>query len=154
MTAGYHPQTGPPGFLAATADQARVVLAAEGPDATYEAGMDFAGLAGRAMGATPKGDYLAEFPVSLSWVWGSLTDEMDAPGRGSPEQDAAAVRHMRQAATEWLEVVNSPDGAAAYLDRWLYEECGYARPESPSGQADSRSSTASSGVAASPSREP
>ena len=46
------------------------------------------------------------------FIWGALTDEMDAPGRGSPEQDAAAVRHMKQAAAEWLTVVDSPQNSS------------------------------------------
>ncbi|GAB2621428.1 hypothetical protein Aab01nite_77770 [Paractinoplanes abujensis] len=130
MKAGYYPESGPPGFLAAAAAQARLVLAAGDPDATYEAGLDFAGLAGRALGAAPAGEPIADFPAALSWIWGSLTDEMDAPGRGAPDQGAAAVRHMRRAATEWLEVLGSPvpGAVAAYLDRWLHEECGYERP--------------------------
>lgn len=73
----------------------------------------------------PEGEYIAEIPASLYLIWGALTDEMDAPGRGSPEQDEAAVRHMKRAAAEWLTVVDSPKDRAAYLDRWVHDECGY-----------------------------
>ncbi|KOX04709.1 hypothetical protein ADK66_26845 [Micromonospora sp. NRRL B-16802] len=91
---------------------------------TYDAGLEFQGLAMEAMAETPKGEYLPDIPTALNLIWGALTDEMDAPGRGSPEQDAAAVRHMKQAAAEWLAVVDSRVGRAAYLDRWVHDECG------------------------------
>jgi hypothetical protein len=94
---------------------------------TYDAGLAFLGLAVTAMSETPEGEYLAETPAALNLIWGALTDEMDAPGRGSPEQDAAAVRHMKQAAIEWLTVVEMPNDRAAYLDRWVHDECGYER---------------------------
>jgi hypothetical protein len=54
---------------------------------------------------------------------------MDAPGRGSPEQDAAAIEHMKRAAAEWLAVLDSPESRAAYLDRWVFDECGYERKQ-------------------------
>lgn len=94
---------------------------------TYDAGMAFLGLAMSAMPEGAEGKYLAEESTALWLIWGSLTDEMDAPGRGSPELDASAVRHMKQAAAEWLAVVNDPSDRGAYLDRWVHEECGYVR---------------------------
>jgi hypothetical protein len=121
------PENGPEGFLAATADQARLVLEVEDGWPTYYAGLAFQGLAVSAMSKTPVGDYLPEIPTALNLIWGALTDEMDAPGRGTPQQDDAAVRHMKQAAAEWLTVVSSPEGRAAYLDRWVHDECGYER---------------------------
>ncbi|MFI7080445.1 hypothetical protein ACIBO1_24380 [Micromonospora sp. NPDC049903] len=127
MAGRRHSEHGPEGFLAATADQARLVLDAEEGWPTYDAGLEFQGLAVRAMIQTPAGDYLPDIPTALNLIWGALTDEMDAPGRGSPEQDAAAVRHMKQAAVEWLAVVDSPVDRATYLDRWVHEECGYRR---------------------------
>ena len=127
MADGWDPETGPEGFLAATADQARRVLDADGGVPTYDVGLEFQGLATRAMSVTPEGEYLAEIPAALNLIWGALTDEMDAPGRGSPEQDAAAVRHMKLAAGEWLVVVDLPEDRAAYLDRWVHDECGYER---------------------------
>ncbi|WP_412541289.1 hypothetical protein R8Z50_01345 [Longispora sp. K20-0274] len=99
---------------------------------TYDAGLEFQGLAMNAMSATPVGEYIAEIPVALNLIWGALTDEMDAPGRGSPAQDEAAVRHMKQAAAEWLVVVDLPEGRAGHLDRWVYDECGYERKASSS----------------------
>ncbi|HVA61499.1 MAG TPA: hypothetical protein VNG13_13325 [Mycobacteriales bacterium] len=65
--------------------------------------------------------------MALYLIWGAWTDRMDASGRGSPEQDATAVRHMKRAATEWLTVVDLPGDRAAYWDRWVHEECGYER---------------------------
>jgi len=103
------------------------VLDAEEGWPTYDAGLKFLGLTMSAMSETPAGEYLPDIPVALHLIWGALTDEMDAPGRGSPEQDAAAVRHMKQAAAEWLEVVDSPRDRTAYLVRWVHDECGYER---------------------------
>ncbi|MET8282179.1 hypothetical protein [Micromonospora sp. NPDC005174] len=125
MAGHWHPQDGPEGFLEATTHQARLVLDVEEGLPTYEAGRDFQGMAIQAMVTIPEGEYMPETPTALNLIWGALTDEMDAPGRGSPEQDVAAVRHMRRAATEWLAVVDSRGGRVAYLDRWLHEECGY-----------------------------
>jgi hypothetical protein len=130
VAGGWHPESGPEGFLAATVDQARLVRDAEEGWPTYDAGLAFQGLVMSAMSDTPEGKYLAKIPTALYLIWGALTDEMDAPGRGSPEQDAAAVRHMKQAATEWLMVVDSPEDRAAYLDRWVHDECGYERKPS------------------------
>ena len=127
LARGWDPESGPQDFLATTVRQAHLVLDAEDDAATYDAGLDFSGLALRAMAATPQGEYIAATPAALSLIWGELTDEMDAPGTGSPEQDAAAVRRMKKAAGEWLAVVNSPADRAAYCDRWVYEECGYRR---------------------------
>ncbi|MEU8284259.1 hypothetical protein AB0C01_07955 [Micromonospora sp. NPDC048905] len=132
MAGRWHPEHGHEGFLGVTANQARLVLDVEEGWPTYDAGLEFQGLAMRAMSETPAGEYLPDIPTALNLIWGALTDEMDAPGRGSPEQDAAAVRHMKQAAAEWLAVVDSRVARAAYLDRWLHDECGYQRmaPES------------------------
>jgi hypothetical protein len=132
---GWHPVSGPECFLAATVDHARLVREAEEGGPTYDAGLAFQGLAMTAMCVTPEGEYAAEIPASLYLIWGALTDEMDAPGRGSPEQDDAAVRHMKQAAAEWLTVVDSPKDRAVYLERWVHDECGYERKSSGSNQA-------------------
>jgi hypothetical protein len=32
---------------------------------------------------------------------------------------------MKKAAAEWLAVVDLPQERAAYLDRWVYDECGF-----------------------------
>ncbi|MBQ0905283.1 hypothetical protein [Micromonospora sp. U21] len=132
MAGRWHPEHGPEGFLGVTADQARLVLDVEEGWPTYDAGLEFQGLAMSAMSDTPEGEYLPDIPTALNLIWGALTDEMDAPGRGSPDQDAAAVRHMKQAAAEWLAVVYSRVDRAAYLDHWVHDECGYQRmaPES------------------------
>jgi len=106
------------------------VLDVEEGRPTYDAGLAFLGLAMSAMSETPDGEYLPAIPGALYLIWGALTDEMDAPGRGSPEQDDAAVKHMKQAAAEWLTVVDSPEYRAAYLDRWVHDECGYERKPS------------------------
>lgn len=116
----------PAAFFAATVDRAQRVLDADDGWPTYHARVAFQGLAISVAAASdsptrfPQGE-----PMALYLIWGALTDEMDAPGRGAPEQDAAAVRHMKKAAADWLTVVDEPELRAAYCDRWVHEECGY-----------------------------
>ena len=78
-----------------TADQAHRVLGTENNDQTYEAGIYFADLAA----------------AGLS-VHSELTNAMDA----------LAVRQMKRASAEWLEVVHLPERRSAYLDRWVHDE--------------------------------
>lgn len=84
-------------------------------------------LAMAAMSETAEGGGIAEAPAALYLLWAALTDEMDAPAPRSPQRDTAAVRRMKQAAAEWLTVVDRPAGRSAYLDRWVHDECGYQR---------------------------
>ena len=126
MTGGRLTGNGPEGFLDASAEAARSVLAADEGWPTYHAGIAFEGVAINAMSLTA-GEYLDEVAVEVHRIWGALTDEVDAPGRGSPEHLASAVRRMKRAAAEWLLVLDAPDQRAAYLDRWAYDECGYER---------------------------
>ncbi len=128
MATAEEPRSSTDAFFAATEDRARRVVEADEGWPTYHAGIEFQSLAmsvASSQDAPPQ--YPNEEPMALYLVWGALTDAMDAPGRGSPEQDAAAVRDMKRAAAEWLTVVNAPDGRAAYCDRWVHEECGYER---------------------------
>jgi len=60
VAGGWHPASGPEGFLAATVDQARLVRDAEDGGPTYDAGVAFQGLAMGAMAGIPEGEYLAE----------------------------------------------------------------------------------------------
>ncbi|QEG40196.1 hypothetical protein [Roseimaritima ulvae] len=57
-------------------------------------------------------------------IWGSLTDWVE----NRPDETLQAETKMRQAAKEWLEL-NRDDAneEKAYLDRWVYDEMGYAR---------------------------
>lgn len=71
--------------------------------------------------------YPNEEPMALYLIWGALTDAMDAPGRGSPEEDGTAVRDMKRAAAEWSVAVDTPEDRAAYCERWVHDECGYER---------------------------
>lgn len=120
--------TEPAAFLAATAEHARRVIDAEGGWPTYHAGIAFQSLAmSLAASHDAPAQYPNEEPMALYLIWGALTDAMDAPGRGSPEQDAEAVRDMKRAAAEWLAVIETPADRAAYCDRWVHEECGYER---------------------------
>ena len=57
-------------------------------------------------------------------IWGSLTDWVE----NRPEEKPQAELKMRQAATEWLELDHdNASDEKAYLDRWVYDEMGYAR---------------------------
>lgn len=120
----------PDAFFEATADQARRVLDADTGWPTYDAGMALLGLAMGVMSAEAPSRFAGEEPVALCLIWGSLTDEMDAPGRGSADQDTVAVDRMKRAAAEWLAVVHAPEERAAYCDRWVHHECGYERKQS------------------------
>lgn len=111
------PENEPETFFAATAKQARDVLQADEGWPTYKAGISLQSLAMSVMSADAPNKYPDEEPMALYLVWGALTDEMDAPGRGSPEQDAAAVRRMKRAAEEWLTVVGERELRMAYLDQ-------------------------------------
>jgi hypothetical protein len=95
-------------FLVATEHQARQVLAAEGLWPTYDAGNNFMDVRLSGMEVDPADGFLRQVPTDLYLVWAALTDEVDAPGRGSPEQDAAALAHMKRAAVEWLDDSRSP----------------------------------------------
>jgi hypothetical protein len=121
-------------FLEASKSEAHKVLDPEEGHFTYLAGVAFNGLAQRAMTANLDDEYLPEIPTAIFLIWAALTDEMDAPGRGSAEQDAAAVRHMKRAAADWLTVVDSREDRSAYLDHWQYHECGYRRSASNDAQ--------------------
>lgn len=56
-------------------------------------------------------------------IWGSLTDWIE----NCPEETPQAESKMRQAAKEWLELNHNDEEEKAYLDRWVYDEMGYAR---------------------------
>jgi hypothetical protein len=56
-------------------------------------------------------------------IWAALTDRWEL----KPEERAEAAVEMRQAATEWLPVKDGSTSRETYLDRWMYEICGYER---------------------------
>jgi hypothetical protein len=116
-------------LLQSTRVAAEHVLDAEEGEPTYRAGMDFVSLAVGAMSSDVSDTTAAnDMPMGIYVVWGALTDEWDAPGRG-PAERGAAVQRMKRAALEWRSAVESPRDTAPYLDRWVYEECGYKRPD-------------------------
>ena len=130
VVGGEESERNPDDLLEATSEQARRVLEAEEGWPTWGEGMEFQSLAVRTFGVlreTPESRELAEQFLMVHLIWALLTDEMDLPGRESDENAAAATRHMKRAATEWLTVAHLPNDRAAYLDRWLYEECGCER---------------------------
>lgn len=70
---------------------------------------------------------LAPESPDLMWplwlIWGSLTDHWE----NRPNERHLAEEEMLRAAREWLDLESDAAGRAAYLDRWVYEELGYAR---------------------------
>ncbi|WP_162959225.1 hypothetical protein [Micromonospora tulbaghiae] len=64
----WQPDSGPDGFLATTVEHARLVLDAEEGWPTYDAGLEFQGLAMSAMSETPAGEYLPDIPVALNLI--------------------------------------------------------------------------------------
>jgi hypothetical protein len=62
-------------------------------------------------------------------IWGQLTDRVETESHARADIDAT----MRRAAEEWLAIPSSDtDALKIYLDRWVYDEIGYPRPEDPS----------------------
>jgi hypothetical protein len=57
-------------------------------------------------------------------LWGELSDRHEL----RPEKDTDTEVLMRRAASEWLETKDDPVARDRYLDRWLYDVCGYERP--------------------------
>ena len=69
-----------------------------------------------------------DWAAGLYLIWGSLTDGIDGPQRDPAATAAWATEAMRRAAREWLAMSHADLTARTeYLDRWVYEECGYAR---------------------------
>jgi hypothetical protein len=98
----------------------------EEPDAlaVYDFGMDLLQL-GMRYGATTE-EAISAIGIPLWLIWGSLTDAVDHPG-ADPDPTQAALT-MRRAAREWLDVCADAEARRTYLERWQYDECGYARP--------------------------
>lgn len=106
-------------FLAEVDRLAAVVVAAAEPD---DAAAEIWSLG---MGSIPAvGDW-----AHATWlIWGALTDGIDSP-RADDDGRRRARDGMRRAASQWLDLDPSDASAVdAYLDRWVYDECGYTRP--------------------------
>jgi hypothetical protein len=68
-------------------------------------------------------------------IWGALTDWVEL----RPEESAQAEATMVRAAKEWLSIPSAESHARiAYLDRWVYDEMGYERPDAERGAAPDR----------------
>ena len=60
------------------------------------------------------------------WLqWGALTDWVER----KPQERGVAIDAIRRAARGWLEAGQDLSLQHTYLDRWLYDELGYERPE-------------------------
>jgi hypothetical protein len=60
-------------------------------------------------------------------IWGALTDWIDS----KPCEQTLAEATIVDAAKGWLVVEEDPVARKAYLDRMVYDVCGYARPSGP-----------------------
>ena len=114
---------GLPEYLARISNEARELIGA--PGSPYEVairiwalGMD---------GTSDEALRDVAWPVWL--IWGSLTDRVDGPAGAAPGAADAASADMRRAASEWLAAADDQASRAEYFDRWVYRECGYARPD-------------------------
>jgi hypothetical protein len=108
-------------FLAAVTGRAAALLDSESP---YSVGIELLSLGGLSVGNPA----LDEIAVPLMLIWGSLTDALDGPGADDPAMVAWGLDGMRRAASEWLALdKDDPEALCHYLDRWVYEECGYQR---------------------------
>jgi hypothetical protein len=58
-------------------------------------------------------------------IWGALTDWVEQ----KPAEAEQAESSMILAAQEWLSLPETDEAQRAYFDRWLYDECGYERPQ-------------------------
>jgi hypothetical protein len=103
--------------------EARALLA--GDERAYDVGIRLLSLGMGSVGDEEL-DAVA-MPVYL--IWGSLTDLIDGPRGDEPGAEQAATAMMKRASSEWLDVSGDAASLAAYLDRWVYVECGYRRPD-------------------------
>jgi len=60
-------------------------------------------------------------------IWGALTDWIEL----KPDEKAMADAAIVDAAGEWLVAEGDPATVKAYLDRMVFEVCGYERPANP-----------------------
>ena len=101
---------------------ARDVVAAADP---YEAGM---AMMSYAMSCIAEAG--CDCPHAFWLIWSCLTDGFDAP-QSDATSIAWATNAMRRASSEWLQFEQSGHSVVSgYLDRWVYEECGFASRDS------------------------
>lgn len=73
-----------------------------------------------------------ECPHAFWLIWGCFTDCFDSP-RADETSIAWATDAMQRACSEWLRIREANRTiVSTYLDRWVYDECGYATPRSSS----------------------
>jgi hypothetical protein len=105
-------------FLAGVDHRAQRLLGCPGGE--YEVGIEL-------MGYVMLHLETDETAGGLYLIWGSLTDWIDGPRAEEPGARDAALASMRRCASEWLEVERTRVGLRIWLDRWVYDECGYER---------------------------
>ena len=106
-------------FVAGADRLARSVLTEADP---YEHGIKF-------MGFCMNNFEVGELAVGLYLTWGAITDGVNGPNHDQFEEWAYDA--MKRAASEWLALPTSDEAERqAYVDRWVYDECGYTRPAS------------------------
>jgi hypothetical protein len=110
-------------YLSESHDLADRLVNAPDDDAVFKLGMDLFQLGSR---NGPEGHEADAIVSSVHWIWGDLTDAVDA--LDADPDTTEATQKMRRAAREWLSVVKDPAARARYLDHWQYDECGDGRP--------------------------
>lgn len=116
-------------FLRETSRLSREVIAASDSWETYHLGIKLLSLAMGQLSVEADLTDPDEVAVRLYRIWGELTDAVDSP-RADPANLPAAAERMRRAAREWTDL--PPDDVSRrdeWLTHWVYDECGYARPE-------------------------
>ncbi|MEU8217972.1 hypothetical protein AB0C47_19610 [Micromonospora taraxaci] len=109
-------------YLERSRDLAEQILRVDDP---YDLGLQFMG---RMLDLTDIGEYA----VSMYCLWGALTDRVEL----KPDEEDRALAEMARAAREWLAVDHGDsDAIRRYFDYWLYDVCGYERPEAQSADA-------------------
>jgi hypothetical protein len=111
-------------YLEKVSEQACLLIA--GTARAYDAGSEIWKLGMDGIGD----DYLRPTAWPLWLIWGSLTDLVDGRRGQEPGAEERASEVMRRAASEWLDASGDPLARSRYLDRWVYDECGYDRKDS------------------------
>ncbi len=117
-----HVETAPQKALAAVRLDAELVAGCPDP---YEIGRN---IHSAAMSAASGDSPDAEQCWALWLLWGALTDWVEQ----RPDERSEAVKLMRRAAKEWLELPDEEPAWRRYFDHWLYSEMGMERSKDAS----------------------
>jgi hypothetical protein len=108
-------------FINDVNDRIRLLLVSSGRE--YDLGLELVSVGSRGM----LDESVATVAEPLFLIWASLTDLVDGARGREPDAEASATLVMIRAAKEWLAISRNEAKRELYLDRWMYEECGYER---------------------------